>query len=125
MSQNIVGTIAFIAVALATVGLYAVTAYGVARRRREIGIRVTLGARPGHVAWLVARGAVVHVSAGLAAGFVFRSVWGRLFGGPGAGLDPVNLLSIVLVLAAVALAATLAPALRALRVDPASALRSE
>lgn len=125
MARNIIGTIAFIAVALATVGLYAVTAYGVARRRREIGIRVALGARPGTVIWLVARGALVHVGAGFAAGFVMKGVWGRLLGGFGAGLDPVNLLSIVLVLALVALAATLAPALRALRVDPVTALRAE
>ena len=125
ISQNIIGTIAFIAVALAAVGLYAVTAYGVARRRREIGIRLALGARPGNVIRLVARGALVHVGAGLAAGFVMKDVWARLFGGPGGGLDPANLLTIVFVLAIVALLATVAPALRALRVDPVTALRSE
>lgn len=125
ISQNIVSTIAFIAVSLAAVGLYAVTAYGVARRRREIGIRVALGARAANVIWLVARGAVVHVGAGFAAGFVMKELWAWLFGGPGRGTDPVNLLSIVLVLAVVALLATLAPAFRALRVDPVSALRAE
>jgi putative ABC transport system permease protein len=124
ISQNIIGTIVFIAVALATVGLYAVTAYGVARRRREIGIRVTLGARPASLIWLVARGAVVRVGAGFAAGFAMN-VFTKVVGGPSGSLDPVNLLGIVLVLAIVALLATVAPALRALRVDPVAALRSE
>lgn len=125
MSQNIIGTIAFIAVALAAVGLYAVTAYGVARRTREIGIRVALGARRGQVIWLVMRSALQHVAAGLVAGFVMKNVWAWFFGGPGGGFDPVNLLSIVLVLALVALTATLAPAARALRVNPLDALRAE
>jgi predicted permease len=124
ISRNIIGTIGFIAVALATVGLYAVTAYTVARRRREIGIRVTLGARRAHVLWLVASGVVVHVCAGLAAGFVFNTLAG-VVGGPTSRLDPVNLLTVVLVLALVALAATIAPAARALQVDVVSALRAE
>jgi putative ABC transport system permease protein len=124
MSRNIIGTIAFIAVALAAVGLYAVTAYGVARRTREIGIRVALGAPPARVIWLVLRGALLHVAAGLAAGFVLKNVWAWLFGGPG-GLDLVNLLVIVIVLASVAVTATLAPAARALRIDPLEALRAE
>jgi putative ABC transport system permease protein len=121
VSQNIIWTIAFIAVALAGVGLYAVTAYGVARRTREIGIRVALGARPGRVIWLVMRGALLHVTAGLAAGFVMNQVWWN----PGASLDPVNLLTVVFVLAVVALMAALAPAVRALRVNPLDALRAE
>jgi hypothetical protein len=125
MSMNIIMTIAFVAVALAAVGLYAVTAYAVARRTREIGVRVALGAPGRRVVWLVLRGTLVHVSAGLAAGLVMRRVWGRLFGGPGAQLDPANLLSIVVVLAVIAAAATLAPVFRALRVDPVSALRAE
>jgi ABC-type antimicrobial peptide transport system permease subunit len=124
IARNIIGTIGFIAVALATVGLYAVTAYGVARRRREIGIRVTLGARPGSLIWLVTRSAVVHVGAGFVAGLAMNTLT-KVFGGPSGRLDPMNLLSIVLVLAVVALVATVAPAVRALRVDPVSALRSE
>ena len=67
------------------------------------------------------RGALLHVSAGLAAGFVLNQAWWN----PGASLDPVNLLSIVLVLAVVALMAALAPAARALRINPLEALRSE
>jgi putative ABC transport system permease protein len=124
VARNIIGTIGFIAVTLATVGLYAVTAYGVARRRREIGIRLTLGARPGNVIWLVARGVVVHVVAGLVAGVVFNTL-GKVVGGPSGRLDPMNLLTIVLVFAVVALVATIAPAARALRVNPVSALRAE
>jgi hypothetical protein len=124
IARNIIGTIGFIAVALATVGLYAVTAYGVARRRREIGIRVTLGARPGSLIWLVARGVVVHVGVGFAAGFGLN-VFMKVVGGPSGRLDPANLLSIVVVFALVALVATVAPTLRALRVDPISELRAE
>jgi putative ABC transport system permease protein len=124
ISRNIIGTIGFIAVALATVGLYAVTAYGVARRRREIGIRVTLGAQPRSLIWLVARGVIVHIAAGFAAGFGLN-VFMKVFGGPSGSLDPMNLLSIVLVFAVVALVATVAPAVRALRIDPVSALRAE
>jgi hypothetical protein len=124
IARNIIGTIGFIAVALATVGLYAVTAYGVARRRREIGIRMTLGARPGSLIRLVTKGAAVHVGAGFVAGLAMN-VFAKVFGGPSGSLDPMNLLSIVLVLAVVALVATIAPAVRALRVDPVSALRSE
>ena len=125
VSQDIIGTIAFIAVALAGVGLYAVTAYGVARRTREIGIRVALGARPRRVIWLVMRGSFLHVGAGLAAGFVMKQVWWKLFGGPGASLDPINLLTVVFVLAVVALVAAVAPAARALRVNPLDALRAD
>jgi putative ABC transport system permease protein len=124
ISRNIIGTIGFIAVALATVGLYAVTAYGVARRRREIGIRVTLGARPGNLIWLVTRSAAVHVAAGFVAGLAMNT-FAKVFGGPSGNLDPMNLLSIVLVLAVVALVATIAPAVRALRVDAVTALRAE
>src|SRR5262249_11669774 len=125
MSQNIIGTIAFIAVTLAAVGLYAVTAYGVARRTREIGIRVALGAQPGRLLWLVARGPLVRLAAGLMAGGLLVNLCGRAVGGPGAGFDPGNMLSIVVVLGVVALVASMAPAARALRVDPISALRCE
>src|SRR5262249_3886838 len=94
-SPHIIRTIPFIAVTLAAVGLYAVTAYGVARRTREIGIRVALGAQPGRLLWLVARGTLVRLAAGLMAGLVMMNLWGRAFGGPGAGFDPGNMLSIV------------------------------
>jgi predicted permease len=125
ISVNIISTIAFVAVALAAVGLYAVTAYGVARRTREIGVRIALGARAGRIVWVVLRGTLVQLSAGLGAGLVMQTVWGRLFGGPGAAFDPANLLSIFVVLAMIAVVATLAPVFRALRVDPVSALRAE
>ena len=125
MSENIITTIAFVAVLLAIVGLYAVTAYGVARRRREIGIRVALGAPTARIVWLVMRGAFLHVAAGLAAGLVMKNVWATLFGGPGIGLDLGNIVGIVVVLAVVALIASLAPAVRAIRVNPLETLRAE
>lgn len=126
LSQNIIMTIAFIAVALAAVGLYAVTAYGVARRTREIGIRLALGARSGEVIRLVLRGAVVQVCLGFGAGLLLKTAWGRMFASvPSGGVDPFNLVSAMIILAVVASAASIAPALRALRVNPISALRSE
>jgi len=126
MSQTIITTIASIALILAAVGLYAVTAYGVAQRRREIGIRLVMGAGRRRVMWLVLRGALFQVLFGFAAGCALQMVWIRLFGGPRAsGFDPVNFASGVAILVIVAIAASIAPALRALRVDPVSALRSE
>jgi hypothetical protein len=126
MSQNIIGTIAFIAVVLAGVGLYAVTAYGVAQRRREIGIRIALGAAPSRVMWLVLRGALFQVFLGFAAGVVLKAAWARTFAAQGAtSVDPFNFASAVAILAIVAMAASAAPVLRALRVNPISALRCE
>ena len=125
ISRNIIVTIAFIALALATVGLYAVTTYGVARRTREIGIRIALGAGVRAVTWLVLRGALRQVLLGLGVGVVLKTVWWRLFGGPGEAIDLLNLAPTIAVLALVAFGASAAPVLRALRVDPISALRCE
>ncbi|HEX6464632.1 MAG TPA: ABC transporter permease, partial [Vicinamibacterales bacterium] len=119
VSQDIIMTIASIALLLAAVGLYAVTAYGVAQRTREIAIRVVLGAVRRRVIWLVLRGALLQVAIGVVAGFALQTVWASFFGGPrGAGPDPFNLTSAIAILTVVALGASIAPVLRALRVDP-------
>jgi putative ABC transport system permease protein len=126
ISQNIITTIASIALMLAAVGLYAVTAYGVAQRRREIGIRLVLGAGRRRVMWLVLRGAFVQVFLGFGAGFILKAGWARLFGGPaGSAIDTSSVAAAVAILTLVALAASAAPVLRASRVDPVSALRAE
>jgi ABC-type antimicrobial peptide transport system permease subunit len=119
---------AVVALALAGIGLYGVLNYSVTRQRREIGIRMALGARPGHVvrrvggdaALIVALGSVAGVAAGVAAG---RLVEALLYEVKPTGLDAVA--APVATLALVALAAALPPALRAARVDPAQTLRSE
>ncbi len=111
---------------LASVGIYGVVAYGVAERRREIGIRTALGARPADVLALVVTGALRLAAVGMAAGAVAalglsRFLASLLFGvGPS---DPVTFGGVAVLLCAVVLAACVIPARSALRVDPNTALR--
>jgi ABC-type antimicrobial peptide transport system permease subunit len=117
-----------LATILATVGLYGVMAYMVARRTREIGIRMALGAdRPRilrivlrEVAWMAASGIAIALAAGAALGRVIGS---QLFGV--SGHDPAVFAGATAILLLVALAAGYIPALRATRVDPLVALRYE
>ena len=127
---NLLLVTAFAAAALllAAVGVYAVSAAAVAARTREIGIRTALGASRRAVIALVLRGGLAPVAAGLAAGtfaalISAEALSGMLFGVRPA--DPLSLALGVVTLGAAAIAATLAPALRAARVDPIVALRVE
>lgn len=113
---------------LAAVGLYGLMAYIVARRRFEIGLRLALGAEPRRVLSMMIRESAVLVVIGVAVGGVLA--W--LTTGYAAALlfglepkDPVLFATAALALAALALAASFIPALRAARVDPTTALRSE
>jgi predicted permease len=122
------GIFGVIALILATVGLYAVTAYSVAQRTREIGVRVALGAQARHVWWLVTRGASWQIGCGLAIGlagavFVSRAVPVAITRVDSA--DPVILAAALALLVAVALIACLIPGRRAMRLNPVEALRSE
>ena len=122
------GFFAALGLALAAIGLYGVSAYAVVRRTREIGIRLTLGARASaivaSVLGRVARAVAVGVVAGLAGGIYFAGfVRTLLF-----EVEPVSVSSLalpVLGLLSVAVAASWIPARRALRVDPAVCLRME
>jgi len=122
------GFFALVAVVLAAVGLYGVLSYSVARRTREIGIRVALGARCGAVVRLVVTEAAVVIAVGLAAGVC----GGKLLAGSVGKLlyevKPTDVASIAFpvgcLLAAAALAAV-RPAMRAAGVDPSVALREE
>jgi predicted permease len=117
-----------LALLLAMIGLYGVTAYGVARRQAEIGIRMALGAQPGSVVWLVLRevaamlaiGTVLGLGASLAAG---RLVAGLLYGVKSYDAAPLAIAAVVLGIAT-GIAAYL-PAHRAAHLDPMAALREE
>jgi predicted permease len=118
----------FLATLLAVIGLYGVMAYTVARRTREIGIRMALGAAQGNVIWMVMREVLMLVSVGVAAGVpaawaLARFVESQLFGMK--GRDPVTMALAAVGLALVASLAGYVPALRASRVDPLNALRYE
>jgi ABC-type antimicrobial peptide transport system permease subunit len=124
----LLGTFAMAGLALALIGLYAVMSYAVASRRYEIGIRMALGARALQVVRLVAtRGAMV-VAIGIAVGAAGSAAATRVLAsylGPISAHDPLSYSAVISALALTALAAILVPAVRALRIDPARALRHE
>ena len=116
------------AVALAGFGIFGVVTYSVAARRREMGIRMALGARGAHVRALVLRRALTPVAAGLLAGLTIALFASRLLSGLLFGIDrsdPVPYVLAVLLLLASAVAAALWPAYRATRVDPLTTLRAQ
>jgi predicted permease len=117
-----------LALILACVGLYGVTAYSVARRTGEIGIRMALGANRGNVLGLVLRGALLQLGIGLAVGLPVALAGGRLLASQLYGVkshDPLILGLASSVLAACALCAGFVPARRAASIDPMQALRTE
>jgi putative ABC transport system permease protein len=123
---TLVGAFAGLALLLASLGLYAVLSYGVAQRRREIGLRIALGANSGSVVGMVVKRGVLLTLAGLAIGlglaWVATRAMSALLYGIGAN-DPATLVGVVGLLLMIALAASCVPALRAARVDPMEALR--
>jgi putative ABC transport system permease protein len=117
-----------IAVLLAGVGLYGVIAYSVEQRTREVGLRLALGATRGDIAWLVLTGGSAVVATGLGAGLLLAIAAVRSLGSLVAGVQPMDPLAIIVavgVLLAVSLAAHWIPLRRALRIDPAIALRAQ
>jgi predicted permease len=113
---------------LASTGLYAVIAFSVAQRGREIGVRMALGARAAQVANAILgeglRLAAVGVVIGLAASFALTRLMRSFLIGVST-VDPPTFVAVVALLVLVAAIASLAPALRAARVDPARTLRSD
>jgi predicted permease len=117
-----------LAALLAALGLYGVMAYTIARRTREIGVRMVLGADARMVMAMVLRDVAVLVAAGVAIGLPIALVATRVLRSQMFGLsprDPATLAAAVAILAAAALVAGCAPARRAGRVDPISAMRCE
>ncbi len=117
-----------LALGLAVVGLYGVKAYSVARRTREIGIRMALGAQPGMVLRLIMREGSVMLLSGLALGLLLAAATGKILSGilfEVGAFDPPAFASALTVLTAATLLATWLPARRATRINPMLALRTE
>jgi putative ABC transport system permease protein len=125
--------LASIALVLASVGLYAVTAHGVAQRAHEIGIRMALGADASRVLWLFVRhtlglivsGLAIGVTGVLAGGQILQSFLGQIGQVHVSSKDPVTLVAAAVLLVVVASAACFLPARRAARLDPVVGLRDE
>ena len=118
----------FLALSLAAIGLYGVTAYTVERRTREIGVRVAVGANRANVIAMVLRGAFRQVGIGLVIGLVLAVVAGRLIQSQlfeVTGDNPLALAAAALLLALFAVVAGVIPARRAASINPVSALRVE
>jgi predicted permease len=121
-------TFAMLALVLAVAGVYGVKSFLVARRTREIGIRLALGASTGQVLWMVLREGLQITAVGLGAGFLLALAAGQmlrsmLFGVSAA--DPISLGTALVVLTASSLAASYLPARRASAIQPMTALHYE
>jgi predicted permease len=117
-----------LALALSMVGLYGVTAYSVARRKSEIGLRMALGAQTGSVLWLVLRDVVVLLAVGAALGAAGALATGRLLTSLLYGVsprDPAQMLAAAGLLAVAVMMAACVPAWSASRIDPMRVLREE
>jgi predicted permease len=117
-----------LATVLASIGLYGVMAFVVARRRKELGIRLALGAQPGSVIWMVMREVLLLLAIGLAIGIPAAIGAGRYVSTQLYGIeahDPTIAVATMVLLTVVSAAAGLIPARRASRIDPILALRYE
>ena len=127
MGVGLLGVFGFLALGLASVGLYGIVAYSVNQRRREIGIRMALGAGQGSVLGLILRQGMTLVVSGVGLGLVLSTLLGRALSktlyGVGA-IDPLSLGGASLVLLLVAFVACYLPARSASRADPLVALRT-
>lgn len=124
----VLGAFALVALLLSVVGIYAVVAYSVAQRTREMGVRLALGATPGGIRTLVLRGSLAAVVPGLALGLVFSAALSGALRSLLYGVtrfDVISLGAAVVLLGGAALVSVLIPAIRATRVDPVRAIRSE
>jgi ABC-type antimicrobial peptide transport system permease subunit len=125
---RVLAALAVVALLVASVGVYGTLAYAVAQRRHEIGLRLALGAQPHWIARSIVRDGIVLVAVGLIAGLVIAFAAGRYMSALLFGVqptDPATIVVTVLVSLTMAFCGALLPALRAVRVNPMSILKSE
>ncbi len=125
---TLLGLFAFLAVAIASVGLYGVVAYLVSRRTREIGIRMAFGAATPQIAATFLRQAIVTAAVGIMLGLVGAFLGSKMISSLLFGVAPTDLrvyVAVAFLTLAISVTAILLPALRATRVDPVKALRAE
>jgi len=128
LSMVLLGAFSTIALLLASIGIYGVLAYSMTQRSRELGIRMALGAARGRVLRLVIGQGMTLVTVGIVIGLIGAYALTRLLASQLYAItptDPGTFFGVSLLLASIALLATLIPALRATRVDPVVALREE
>lgn len=125
---DVFSALGLVALLLAAAGLYGVLAFSVAQRTRELGIRRAIGAGHGAIVRTVARQLAWQLGLGLAIGFALAMPWSRMLADPSMRTqahDPMVFIPVLLLVFGVSALAALVPLLRALRVDPAVALRYE
>ena len=126
----LIGSIGAVATVLASAGMFALVAFAVAQRKRELGIRIAIGATPRHILGVLLRQNGKPMGIGVAAGVILAIVLSRLVRSLVVlqKSDTVDVLGFAVGIAAfvlVAALATLSPAMRALRIDPSVTLREE
>ena len=126
LAVRFIGGFGFVALVLASLGLYGIVSFAVGRRRVEVGVRMALGAQSGQVIWLVLREVAGLVVVGVVLGAVLSAAATAGLGGilfDVSPTDPLTFLLVSAVMLAVALGAAMIPALRAAKADPVLALR--
>lgn len=125
---KVLGAFALVAFLLAGVGIHGLLSFAVSQRRQEIGVRIALGAQPGHIMRMVLGRSALLAALGVAAGLVLAYAAGRAMESLLAGVepaDPATFIAAAAMCLLMALIGSLAPTLRAMKVDPLSAIRME
>lgn len=127
-TTTVIGAVSGIALVIAVIGVYGLLAYTIAERIPELGIRLALGASPQDVSWLLLRDAMTRVLSGVAGGLLVAWWLARFMGSLLFGVrphDPVTFTSVAVLMILASLCAILAPARRAINIDPMAALRAD